>query len=68
MPREPKTRVKLMDMGEGRGQSVPLSRSQLRDAGLDPDAELEANRYVLNTDRRSGTIRLRIYPAEDSNS
>lgn len=62
MPPETKKRVNLMNQGEGRGQAVPLSRSQLEDAGLDPDADLEANRYVFEDD---GTIRIRLYEQED---
>ena len=57
--REAKERVKLMDLGKGRGQAVPLTREQIEKAGLDPDAKLEANRSVLGKD--SQAIRARLY-------
>jgi hypothetical protein len=61
MAPETKKRVKLQNLGTGRGQNVPLSRSQLEEAGFDPDANLEANRYVFD-DR--GEIRIRLYEQE----
>lgn len=61
MAPEQKKRVALSDHGEGRGQSVHLTRSMIEKAGLDPDADLEANRTVLG--EGNGSIRIRIYPA-----
>jgi hypothetical protein len=58
----PKKRVKAVDQGEGRGKLVPISRSQIEEAGLDPDEPLEVNRYVYDTERAE--IRLRLYPAD----
>lgn len=60
MAPETQTRVKLQDLGTGRGQNVSLSRTQIEEAGFDPDAHLEANRYVFD----SGEIRIRLYEQE----
>lgn len=66
MAPEKKKRVKLSSLGTNRGQTVPISAGQLRQAGLDPDADLEANRYVFdNAEAEHGEIRLRIYPVKD---
>lgn len=64
MAPENKKRVKLQDLGAGRGKTVSLSRTQLEEAGLDPDAEIEANRYVFDNQNRA-EIRLRLYEVTD---
>jgi len=58
-----KDRVKAQSQGETRGVLVPLSRSQLKEAGIDPDADIEVNRYVYDTDRAE--IRLRLYEEDE---
>lgn len=59
----PEKRVKAVSQGEGKGVNVPISAQQLRDAGVDPDADIEVNRYVYDTDRAE--IRLRLYEQDD---
>lgn len=59
----PEKRVSAVSQGEGRGVNVPISAQQLREAGVDPDAELEVNRYVYDTDRAE--VRLRFYEQGD---
>ena len=59
----PKKRVQAVSQGDDRGVLVPVSRSQLEEAGLDPDAAIEVNRCVYDTDRAE--MRLRFYEAED---
>ncbi|MDY6780775.1 MAG: hypothetical protein SV760_09610 [Halobacteria archaeon] len=61
MPPEPKNRVKLMDLGDGRGKAIPITRSQIEDLGLDPDEAIEASRSVLGDD----AIRSRLYAVDD---
>lgn len=64
MPPEPKDRVKTYDQGDGRGHTVPISRSQLKEMGVDPDAELEVVRTPFaNSDRAE--MRLRFYVVND---
>lgn len=62
--KQPKRRVKAVSQGAGKGITVPISKSQIEEAGLDPSEPIEVNRYVYDTDRAE--IRLRLYPAEDS--
>ena len=59
MPPKPKDVVILDDLGQGRGQSVPLARQHLEDVGLDPDARLCAARFAHSSD--PGSIYLRIH-------
>lgn len=59
----PKRTVNATSQGEGRGVNVPISAQQLREAGVDPDADLEVNRYVYDTDRAE--MRLRFYEKDD---
>lgn len=59
----PKRHVKAQSQGEGRGVLVPISRSQLEEAGVDPDEPIEVNRYVYDTNRAE--IRLRMKNVEE---
>jgi len=62
--KEPETRVKAQDLGEGRGVNVSLSRRHLEEAGIDPDADIEVNRYAYDDDSES-VVRLRLYEIEE---
>lgn len=62
--KEPETRVKAQSQGEGRGVLVPISRRHLEEAGIDPDADIEVNRYAYDDDSES-VIRLRLYEVEE---
>jgi len=59
MGKIPEKRVNANSQGEGRGVLVPISRTQLEEAGVDPDGDIEVNRYVYDTERAE--IRLRLY-------
>ena len=48
--------VSVNSLGDDRGVTVTIGKSQLEAAGLDPDADLEVNRYVFEN---RGEIRLR---------
>lgn len=61
--RTPEKRVSAVSQGEGKGVNVPISASQLEEAGIDPDADIEVNRQVFDTDRAE--MRLRFYEQED---
>jgi hypothetical protein len=58
-----KRRVKAVSQGDNRGVLVPISRSQLEDAGVDPNSDIEVNRYVYDTDRAE--IRLRLFEQDE---
>jgi hypothetical protein len=60
---ESSTRVKLLD--QQHGKLVPIGAKMLREAGIDPDAKVEANRYVFDSDSGRSEIRLRLYEVED---
>ena len=62
--KESKRYVKAPSQGSRRGVTVPISRSQLEEAGVDPDEPVEANRYVFDSDGES-VIRLRLRNVDD---
>lgn len=57
----PQRRVSAVSQGENRGVLVPISRSQLEEAGVDPDEPIEVNRHVFD-DESDSAVRLRFYP------
>lgn len=54
--------VTTQSLGDGRGIMVSIGKAQLREAGLDPDRDLEVNRYVFDGSKE---IRLRFRQKED---
>lgn len=63
--REPSTWTKAKS-GPGAGQGVypHVTRTMIREMGLDPDRELEVNRYVYDSERAEMRLRFR-YADED---
>ena len=47
---------------------MPVSRSQLEDMGIDPDGDLEVNRYVYDNDSDRAEMRLRFYESSDESA
>lgn len=56
-PTEPVNAVQTDSSGAG--ILVPIARSQLREAGIDPDADIKVNRFVYDSERAE--MRLRFY-------
>ena len=63
---EPSKRAKVSQ--QEYGCLVPVSRSQLEDMGIDPDGDLEVNRYVYDNNSDRAEMRLRFYDSSDESA